>query len=188
MRWILFPLLVVISTMPAVALTPVSDFDVTRYHGRWYEISAIPGFFGNKCRRDVQVEYAPENGGALIIRNRCKRPDGGILESEGRGRPPDPDLPAVLKVTFVHQLGIWWYPFGRNQVVIAAGPGYRWLALGDPSLHYGRVIARAPTLDSESLHAAAAALANEGYDRCLFVLKPQAGGREQSARLCDVVR
>jgi apolipoprotein D and lipocalin family protein len=187
MRWISIPLLVVASTMPAVALTPVAEFNVNRYHGRWYEIAAIPGFFGNKCQRDVQLEYAPEDGGALIVRNRCRRHDGGVEETEGRGRSPDHDLPAVLKVTFVHQLGIWWYPFGRNQIVVAAGPEYRWLAIGDPSLRYGRVIAREPTLDPESLRAVATALANEGYDRCAFVLKPQAGGRERSARLCDEV-
>lgn len=188
MRWVSIPLLVVASTMPALALTPVAEFNATRYHGRWYEITAIQGYFRNKCARDVQVEYALEDSGALIIRNRCRRPDGGVEEIEGRGRLPDPDLPAVLKVTFVYQLGIWWYPFGRNQIVIAAGPDYRWIVIGDPSLRYGRVIARAPTLDSETLRTVAAVLANEGYDRCAFVFKPQAGGREQLARLCDEVR
>jgi apolipoprotein D and lipocalin family protein len=188
MRWVSIPLLVVAASMPAIALTPVADFSVSRYHGQWYEITAIPGFFRNKCERDVLVEYAPEDGGALIVRNRCRRPDGGLEETEGRARPLDPELPAVLKVTFVHQLGIWWYPFGRNQVVVAAGPEYRWIVIGDPSLRYGRVIARAPALDSESLRAVAAALANEGYDRCAFMFKPQTGGRQQATRLCDEAR
>ena len=188
MRWVSISLLVVAATMPAIALTPVADLQVTQYHGRWYEITAIPGFFRNKCERDVQVEYAPEDGGALIVRNHCKRPDGGVEEIEGRARAPDPELPAVLKVTFVHQLGIWWYPFGRNQIVVAAGPEYRWLAIGDPSLRYGRVIAREPGLSPDVLRTVAAALANEGYDRCLFMFKPQTGGREQSSRLCDEVR
>jgi apolipoprotein D and lipocalin family protein len=187
MRWVTIPLLAAVTALPALALTPLADFNVTRYHGRWYEISAIPGFFGNKCQRDVQVDYAPEDGGALVVRNRCQRPDGGVLETEGRARALEPDLPAVLKVTFVHQLGIWWYPFGRNQTVIAAGTGNRWLVIGDASLRYGRVIARDPALDSESLRAVAAVLANEGYDRCAFMLKPQTGGRERPARLCDEV-
>jgi apolipoprotein D and lipocalin family protein len=185
MRWVSILLLAMASIVPALALTPLPDFSVTRYHGHWYEISAIPGFFGNKCQRDVRVEYAPEDGGALIVRNRCQRHDGSIEQTEGRGRAMDPDLPSVLKVTFVHQLGIWWYPFGRNQIVIAAGPGNRWIVLADPSLRYGRVIAREPALDPESLRAATAALAKEGYDPCAFVLKPQAGGRQQLARLCD---
>lgn len=188
MRWVSIPLLAAVTILPALALTPLAEFEVARYQGRWYEIGAIPGFFSNQCQRDVQVEYTPEAGGALVVRNRCRRPDGSVLQTEGRARALDPNVPAVLKVTFVHQLGIWWYPFGRNQTVIAAGAGNRWLVIGDASLRYGRVIAREPALDSASLRAVAAVLANEGYDRCAFMLKPQTGGREALARLCDEVR
>ena len=170
---------------PALALSPLADFSVTRYQGRWYEIAAIPGFFRNQCARDVQLEYTLEDGGALMIRNSCRRPDGTVLESEGRGRALDPDLPSVLKVTFVHVLGIWWYPFGRNQIVFATGPQYRWLIIGDPSLRYGRVLAREPAVDAQALRAIDAALAAEGFDRCTFLLKPHAGGKPQTSRLCD---
>jgi apolipoprotein D and lipocalin family protein len=174
--------------VPAAALTPLADFSPSRYQGSWYEIAAIPGFFRNQCQRDVQFEYAPEDGGALVLRNRCLRPDGSVVVSEGRGRALDPGLPSVLKVTFVHALGIWWYPFGRNLIVFAAGPGDRWLAIGDPSLRYGRVIAREPALDPQALRAIDAALAAEGFDRCLFMLKPQTGGKEKTARLCDEIQ
>jgi apolipoprotein D and lipocalin family protein len=172
----------------AAALTPLADFDLQRYLGRWYEIAAMPGFFRNQCARDVQVQYALEGTGALIVHNRCVRPDGTALESEGRGRVLDPDVPAVLKVTFVHGLGLWWYPFGRNQTVIAAGPRDQWLVIGDPSLRYGRVIARAPALDEAALRAIDAALAAEDYDRCAFVMRPQTTSRDRSRRLCDEIR
>ncbi|HTS20251.1 MAG TPA: lipocalin family protein [Casimicrobiaceae bacterium] len=173
---------------PAAAITPLGDFSASRYQGRWYEIAAMPGAFRNQCQRDVQIEYASEEGGAFVLRNRCRRSDGEMLETEGRGRALDPDVPAVLKVTFVHGLGIWWYPLGRNQTVIAAGPRYSWLVLADTTLRYGRIIAREPTLDIAALRAIDAALAAEGYDRCAFVLKPQTGGRSEPARLCDEVR
>ena len=186
MRWIWIALLLALAA-PAVALTPLADFSTSRYQGRWYEIAAISGFFRNQCQRDVQLQYTADESGALTMVNRCQRPDGTPLESEGRGRALDPDVPSVLKVTFVHALGIWWYPFGRNQIVFAAGPGDRWLVIGDPSLRYGRVIAREPSLDAESLRAIDAALAAEGFDRCSFMLKPQTGGREQATRLCDEV-
>jgi len=172
---------------PAAALTPLADFSASRYQGRWYEIAAIPGFFRNQCQRDVQLDYAIEDGGALMMRNRCLRPDGTVLENEGRGRALDPDLPSVLKVTFVHAFGIWWYPFGRNLIVFAAGPGDRWLAIGDPSLSYGRVIARDPSVDAQTLRTIDAALAASGFDHCAFMLKPQAGGKPEPARLCDQV-
>lgn len=182
------PMLALALAAPAAALAPLADFSASRYQGRWYEIAAVPGFFRNQCERDVQLEYTAEDGGALVMLNRCLRPDGTVLVSEGRGRSLDPDVPAVLKVTFVRALGIWWYPFGRNLIVFAAGPRDRWLAIGDPNLHYGRIIAREPALDAQSLRAIDAALAAEGFDHCAFLLKPQTGGKEATTRLCDEVQ
>ena len=173
------------STAPAVALTPVSEFDVASYQGSWYEIASIPGFFQGKCARDTKAEYVPEEGGAMIVRNRCIRPDGGEQLAEGRARVLDPALPAVLKVTYVNQLWIWWYPFGRNQVVIAAGRNNQWIVIGEPSLHYGRILARQPAMAEDALRTAIAALVAEKYDLCTFVFKPQTGGRRQASRLCD---
>ena len=187
-RRVAFLSLALVPAAPAMALPPLADFTASRYQGRWYEIAAIPGFFRNQCQRDVQLDYQAEDGGALMMLNRCRRPDGSMLQSEGRGRVLDPDVPSVLKVTFVHALGIWWYPFGRNQVLFAAGPADRWLIIGDPSLRYGRVLAREPVLDASSLRAVDAALAAEGFDRCRFVLKPHTGGKDQASRLCDDVQ
>ena len=186
MRWMGIALLALAAC--AEAITPLAAFEASRYQGLWYEIAAIPGAFRNQCERDVQIEYALEDGGAFVLRNSCRRPDGDTILNEGRGRALDPNVPAVLKVTFVHGLGIWWYPFGRNQTVIAAGPDYRWLVIGDSTLRYGRVLARDPALDEKTLRAVDGVLAAEGYDRCAFVLKPQAGGRGETGRLCDEVR
>jgi apolipoprotein D and lipocalin family protein len=188
MRWVSVPLLALMSVAPAAALTPVADFNIARYYGKWYEVGGIPGFFQNKCARDVQAEYAADASGAIVVRRSCTRADGGVEASEGRGRALNPDVPAVLKVTYVNQLGIWWYPFGRNQIVIAAGPDYGWLVIGDATLRYGRILARQPALGKDSLRTIAAVLAAQGYDGCAFVLKPRAGVREQEARLCDELR
>jgi apolipoprotein D and lipocalin family protein len=189
-RWLRIGLALVASTSvaPATALTPIADFDVTKYYGKWYEVGGIPGFFQNKCVRDVQTEYTADESGAIILRRRCTRADGGIETNEGRGRSLDANVPAVLKVTYVNLLGIWWYPFGRNQIVIAAGPDYGWLVIGDPTLRFGRILARQAALGKDSLRTVAAALVAEGYDGCAFVLKPQTGAREQETRLCDELR
>jgi apolipoprotein D and lipocalin family protein len=172
-------------TGPATAVTPVTDFALSRYVGDWYEIASIPGSFRNKCARDTRAQYAPDESGALIVRTRCITTDGVEEQNEGRGRPLDPDMPSVLKVTFVYQLGIWWYPFGRNQMVIANAADDQWLVIGESSLSFGRILARKPVLSAEALRAAASALAAERYDLCAFTFKPQAGGRAQGSRLCD---
>jgi lipocalin len=100
----------------------------------------------------------------------------------------DPSLPSVLKITTVHMLGIWWYPFGRESIVVARGPDRRWLAVGHPSLRYARILGHTPALSDDDLKSAAAALAEAQFDLCAMVLTVQTDGRQQPTRVCDIVR
>jgi apolipoprotein D and lipocalin family protein len=187
-RWrsgIAFAALVAVA--PACALTPVTDFDVDRYYGTWYEIAAIPGFLQSRCARDTRSEYSAAENSAIATRSHCLNAAGGAESSEGRARILDPALPSVHKITTVHFLGIWWFPFGRESIVIALSPDYRWLATGHPSLRYGRILARDPALPDAALQSISAALVKEGFDLCAFVFTPQTGGRSRPARLCDEV-
>jgi apolipoprotein D and lipocalin family protein len=177
-----------IGVAPAAALTPVVDFDLNRYYGTWYEIAAIRGFLQSRCARDTRAEYTAAEYGAIATRSHCLRADGTAEINEARARPLDPALPSVLKVTSVNFLGIWWYPFGRESIIIALGPEYRWLAAGHPSLRYGRILSREPSLPDAALKSIVGALVAEGFDPCAFVFTPQTGGRAQAARLCDEIR
>ena len=94
----------------------------------------------------------------------------------------------MLKVTSVRFLGIWWYPLGRESIIIAFDPQYRWLVAAHPSLRYGRILAREPSLSDEVLKAIAPKLIEEGFDLCTFVLTPQTAGRDRTAKLCEIVR
>src|SRR5438309_154249 len=90
---------------PALALTPVANFEIDRYMGTWYEIAAIPGFLQSRCARDTHLEYTRVDNGAIATKSHCMRADGTVEVNEGRARPLDPELPSVLKVTSVHLLG-----------------------------------------------------------------------------------
>lgn len=186
-RTLIPPWLMLTWASTAAALTPVADFDLNRYFGKWYEIAAIPGFLQSRCARDTRSEYAAAENGAIAVQSRCLRADGGEQSNEGRQRILDPATPAVLKVTAVRFLGIWWYPFGRESIVIAIGPEYRWIVVGHPSLRYGRILAREPALSDAALGGAAAALAQQQFDLCAFITTPQTGGRERATRLCEIV-
>ena len=188
MRWVSVAMLALASIMPAAALTPVVDFDLNRYYGTWYEIAAIRGFLQSRCARDTRSEYTAAENGAIATVSTCLRADGTAETNEGQARPLDPALPSVLKVTSVHFLGIWWFPFGRASIVIALDPEYRWLAIGHPSLRYGRILSREPALSDTALKSIAGTLVAEGFDPCAFVFTPQTGGRTRAARLCDEVR
>jgi apolipoprotein D and lipocalin family protein len=120
--------------------------------------------------------------------SRCLRADGTPEINESRARPLEPSLPSVLKITSVRFLGIWWYPFGRESIIIALDPQYRWLAAAHPSLRYGRILSREPSLSDEALKRIAATLLEEGFDLCKFVSTPQTGGRKSPAKLCEILR
>jgi apolipoprotein D and lipocalin family protein len=172
----------------ASALTPATGFDLGRYLGTWYEIAAIPGFLQSHCARDTHAEYTSADNGAIAISNQCVRVDGTAEINESRARALEPTLPSVLKITSVHFLGIWWYPFGRESIIVAFDPGYRWVATAHPSLRYGRIVARQPSLSQDDLRTIATTLGNEGFDLCTFVLTPQTGSRDRSIKLCEVLR
>ena len=188
MRFAALLLLALVPLSSAVALTPVANFDLSRYPGTWYEIASIPGFLQSRCARDTQVNYTVAENGAFAAQTQCMRADGSSDSNETRTRALDPAVPAVMKVTSVNFLGIWWYPFGRESIVIAVGQDYRWIVVGHPSLRYGRILSRQPSLGDGELKLAAAALAEQQFDLCKFVTTQQTSGRGQQARLCDVVK
>src|ERR1700680_503102 len=161
--------LALFSIPSAMALPPVTGFDLTRYLGTWYEIAAIPGFLQSRCARDTNTEYAVGENGAIAVTTRCLRTDGTPEINESRMRPLEPSLPSVLKITAVRFLGIWWYPFGRESIIIAFDPDYRWLASAHPSLRYGRILSREPSLSDEALKTIAATLLGESFGLCRFL-------------------
>src|SRR5438309_4134208 len=163
MRWVSVAILALASIVPSAALTPVVDFDLNRYYGTWYEIAAIRGFLQSRCARDTRAEYTAAENGAIATRSHCLRADGTAEINEARARPLDPALPSVLKVTSVNFLGIWWYPFGRESIIIALGPEYRWLAAGHPWLRYRRILSREPSLPDAALKRLRRALVARGY-------------------------
>jgi lipocalin len=187
-RCCLIGILMLAPPVPAIALTPLPDFKLDGYVATWYEIASIRGFLQSRCARDTRTEYSIGENGALLLESKCLRTDGTPERSEARARPMDPSLPSVLKITTVHMLGIWWYPFGRESIVVARGPDRRWLAVGHPSLHYARILAPSPALSDDDLKSAAAALAAAQFDLCAMVLTVQTDGRQQPTRVCDIVR
>lgn len=186
-RCCLIVLLMLAPLTPAVALTPLPGFKLDDYIATWYEIASIRGFLQSRCARDTRTEYSVGDNGALMLESKCLRADGMAERSQARARPLDPALPSVLKITSVHLLGIWWYPFGRESIVVARGPEGRWLAVGHPSQRYARILARDPALSDADLKRAAAALADAQFDLCSMILTVQTSGRQQASRLCDVV-
>ena len=147
-------------------VTTVSNVDLERYVGLWYEIAKIPNRFQKHCARGTTAEYVLKNDGRITVVNRCFKEDGVLDEAQGVAKIVDTTSNARLKVSFVSFAG--WRPFWGDYWIIGLDEGYEWAIIGTPDRKYGWVLARAPKLDEDTMEVIFAILERNGYARNAF--------------------
>lgn len=159
--------------MAAQAETPaasVSEVDLARYVGKWYEIASFPMFFQRNCVGDTTAEYALTPEGDISVTNRCRTADG-FDEAKGRATVVDGSGNARLKVSF-------FWPFRSDYWIFGLDADYRWAVVGNPNRKYLWVLSRTPQIPGDLLDAAHRAAAAQGFDLKLLNYTSQgaAGG------------
>ena len=152
-------------------VTTVSNVDIERYVGLWYEIAKIPNRFQKQCVRGTTAEYALRKDGRITVVNRCYKKDGRLDEAKGVAEIVDTTTNAKLKVSFVSFLG--WRPFWGDYWVIGLDDGYQWAIIGTSDRKYGWVLARTPALDEDTMEEIFAIIERNGYERNRFEMSPQ---------------
>ena len=78
------PLLVAGCTGMPTGVEPVSDFELDRYLGKWYEIARLDHSF-ERGMQNVTAEYSMRDDGGVRVLNRGYKTDKGEWdEAEGR--------------------------------------------------------------------------------------------------------
>ena len=94
----LFPVLMCAQTGP-FDNSVISDFDLNRYLGTWYELARLDHGF-ERGMENVTAEYILRDDGKVDVINSGWK-NGKLKVSEGKVRQPDPnDDPAHLEVSF----------------------------------------------------------------------------------------
>lgn len=151
---LLLPLLTGCVGIPK-GLTPVDDFELERYLGRWYEIARLDHSFERGLSR-VTADYSlREDGGVRVINRGWSAAKGKWQQAEGRAYfVKGPEL-GYLKVSF-------FGPFYGSYVIFALDrENYRYALVSGPDRSYLWLLAREPEIDQElrdGLIARAAAL------------------------------
>lgn len=158
-------------TVNAEPPQPVSQVDLGRYMGRWYEIARLPNFFQRHCARDTSADYALRPDGQVSVTNRCVQASGEADTAEGVARVVDPQTRARLAVSFVSLFGtqLFWGDYW----VIGLGEGYDYALIGTPSRRWGWILARDPHPSEAKIQAWLAQMAAQGYDPADFERSPQ---------------
>jgi apolipoprotein D and lipocalin family protein len=121
-------------------LEVVQTVDLSRYVGRWYEISRLPNGFQKKCADSVTADYAIRPDGQIQVVNRCRKASGEYTTAKGRAKIVDKKTNAKLKVTF-------FWPFYGDYWILDLGPNYEYAVVGEPGRKYLWILSRSPQMD-----------------------------------------
>jgi apolipoprotein D and lipocalin family protein len=152
----------VISAWEQQSLETVSQVDLNRYVGTWYEIARLPNWFQDQCAGNVTAEYQRLDDGNIAVVNRCLDEKGKIDEARGVARVVDKTTNAKLEVSFVSLFG--WHLFWGDYWILDLGDDYAHVVVGTPSRKYAWILARSISLPAEAWERTQQILLKAGYD------------------------
>jgi apolipoprotein D and lipocalin family protein len=147
---------------PSVA----TDLDLERFQGSWYEIARIPRDHDRLCH-DTTADYRLVAPGKLELWHRCRLSSatGSLSEFRAPATVDDPEVPAKLTLDLGLYRGSYW--------VLEVGKDYEYALIGHPSLTMLWVLARAPSLPSETLRHVEDRASREGFSANALEMTPQ---------------
>jgi apolipoprotein D and lipocalin family protein len=118
---------------------PVSDFNASRYLGKWYEIARLENRF-EKGMEQVTATYGLRSDGGITVLNRGYDPiKNRWKESEGKAYFTGAPTTAALKVSF-------FGPFYGGYNVIKLDKDYQHALVSGPNRDYLWILSRSTTL------------------------------------------
>jgi apolipoprotein D and lipocalin family protein len=131
-------------------LPTISQVDLARYAGTWYEIARLPMWFQRHCV-DSKAIYSTRPGGKIGVHNECVTDTGGIDQVDGMATVVDQETNARLQVVFEN-----WFArlFGSSRMgnywILDLDPDYRTSLVGTPDRRYLWILSRSPHLDEST--------------------------------------
>jgi len=132
-------------------LPTVSQVDLERYAGRWYEISRLPMWFERNCTGNITATYALREDQRIDVVNRCSTKEG-FISAKGIAEIPDAAHPGQLKVRFAPDWLAWFPIVWGDYWIMALDPEYRWVMVGAPNRSYLWILSRTPALDAQTVN------------------------------------
>ena len=124
----------------------VSNFDLAKYLGIWYEIARLPMKHQPEDSTDISAAYSLNEDGTVRVQNRCLDADGKLDESIGEATIVDA-ANGKLEVSFLPE-GLRWVPFTKGDYwVLKLDAGYQTALVGEPNMNiYGYCTALQPLM------------------------------------------
>jgi apolipoprotein D and lipocalin family protein len=136
----------------------VTNVDLKRYQGFWYEIARLPNSFERKLKC-TSATYTLREDGRITVLNQGHYISDPQKKSSIKGVAwiPDKNVSAKLKVRF-------FWPFSGNYWIMELDKDYRYVLVGDPSVKYLWILAREKTIDEKTYTMLLQKAIDNGYD------------------------
>jgi apolipoprotein D and lipocalin family protein len=164
-----FILLIILTTtvLKAQTLKAVSNVDLNRYSGKWYEIASFPQRFQKGCHCTT-AEYTLSEKGYVIVENRCNKDSITGKESyiKGKAFVDKNSGNAKLKVQF-------FWPFKGKYWIIDLADDYSYTVVGHPNRSYLWILSRTPKMNEEVYKQILIRIKEKQFDLSKLKLTPQ---------------
>lgn len=164
-----FALLLAACTGKPANVTPVNNFDTSRYLGRWYEIARLDHSF-ERGLRQVTAQYSLRADGGLKVVNRGYNPTKAEWKAaEGKAYFVDQPDVGYLKVSF-------FGPFYGSYIVFDLDQrSYSHAMISGPDTSYLWILSRTPTMDDATKKRLVDKASALGFDTAKLIYVEQDG-------------
>ena len=145
--------------------TTVSNLDVNRFMGSWYEIARYEHSF-EKGMTHVKANYSLLPDGTIRVLNSGMK-NGKKKEIEGKARKKKGgDSNSKLEVSFF----LWFY---SDYFVFELDDNYQYAVIGSSSDKYLWILSRTPQLPQSTINDLLVKIKKRGYDTSKLYFVPQ---------------
>ena len=148
-------------------ISPVENFDLDKYLGRWFEIARLDHSFERGLEK-VTADYSLRDDGGVAVKNRGFSPaDNEWREAIGKAYFVNSPDEGYLKVSF-------FGPFYGSYVVFDIDKeGYQYAFVSGPDLSYLWLLARSPEVSDDVMAAFIDRASALGFDTGNLILVNQ---------------
>jgi apolipoprotein D and lipocalin family protein len=149
------------------SLEVVSDLDLHKFQGVWYEIAHNPWFPENNCFSMI-AHYKLIDDKKIEVTNICRKNGfyGEISKVIGEAWLVNPKIKSKWEVQFI-------WPFKLNYWVIDLEETYRYTVIGEPNKKNIWILNREPTMGKDLFTKIIEKIKLKGYDLSKLILTPQ---------------
>ena len=143
----------------------VSELDLNRYVGKWYEIARFDHIFERGLVGCTANYTLQDNGYIKVVNAGYKKTlDGKYDESVGKARRPNEDEPGELEVAFFAN-------FYADYYVLELASDYRYVLVGSKTDKYLWILSRTPQMEQVDLDFLLKRAKERGYniDKLIWV-------------------